>query len=66
MNLDQQREKSITDLGLLIEGAMHRWDVAGCFHARGQADGYLRAMEALIRGRSAAKVASMELERGLV
>lgn len=63
---DQQREKSITDLGLLVEGAMTRWEASGCFAARGQADGYRIAMEALIRGRSAAQVACMEFERGLV
>lgn len=62
---DQQREKSITDLGLLVEGAMSRWEATGCFHARGQADGYRIAMEALINGRSAAQVASMEEALGL-
>ena len=62
---DQQREKHITDLGLLVEGAMGRWEASGCFAARGQADGYRIAMEALINGRSAAQVASMEKALGL-
>lgn len=65
MTLDEKREKSITDLGLLIEGAMGRWEASGCFHARGQADGYRMAMEALINGRSAAQVAYMEDALGL-
>ena len=63
--VDQQREKSITDLGLLVEGAMSRWEALGCFHARGQADGYRLAMEALIRGRSACQIERMEQALGL-
>ena len=63
--LDKQREKSITDLGLLLEGAMSRWEVFGCFHARGQADGYRLVMEALIRGRSAGQIERMEQALGL-
>ena len=65
MNLDKLREKHITALGLLVEGAMSRWEQSGCFHARGQADGYRVSMEALIRGRSAAQVARMEAVLGL-
>lgn len=62
---DQQREKSIADLALLVEGAMSRWEATGCFSARGQADGYRIAMEALIRGRSPEQVARMEEALGL-
>ena len=51
MTLDEQRQKSIRDLTTLIDGAMTRWDKDGCFHARGQADGYTRARDELIRGR---------------
>ena len=61
MTLDQQREKSIIALGLLVEGAMSRWEATGCFHARGQADGYRIAMEALINGRSAAQAQTLEV-----
>lgn len=62
---DQQREKSIADLGLLVEGAMSRWESSGCFHARGQADNYRVSMEALIRGRSACQIERMEEALGL-
>jgi len=55
MTLDQLREKHIAALGLLIEGAMGRWEASGCFYSRRQADGYRSAMEHLIRGRSAAQ-----------
>lgn len=62
---DEQREKYISDLALLVEGAMGRWEATGCFHARGQADGYRLHMERLINGRSAAQVARMETKLGL-
>lgn len=65
MTLDQQREKHITAMSLLVEGAMSRWEASGCFHARGQADSYRISMEALINGRSAAQVARMEEALGL-
>lgn len=60
MTADQQREKHISDLALLVEGAMSRYEATGCFHARGQAEGYRIAMEALIRGRSAAQAQTLD------
>ena len=60
MNLDQKREKSITDLGLLIKDAIGRWEASGCFHARGKADLYRIAMAELIRGRSAEQAQTLE------
>ena len=39
---------------------MGRYEATGCFHARGQADGYRIAMEQLIRGRSAAQAQTLE------
>ena len=61
MTADQQRETHIAALGLLVEGAMGRYEATGCFHARGQADGYRIAMEQLIRGRSAAQAQTLEV-----
>ena len=56
---DEQREKSIADLAILIDGATQRWDKDGCFHAKGQADGYRVHMDQLIKGRSPEKAARM-------
>jgi hypothetical protein len=58
MTDDKKREIHIASLSQLVEGAMARWEVSGCFHARGQADGYRIAMEELIRGRSPAQKAA--------
>ena len=58
---DQQLEKYIAALGLLVKGAMSRWEATGCFHARGQADGYRISMEALINGRSDAQAQTLEV-----
>jgi hypothetical protein len=55
---DEKREIHIASLAQLVEGAMARWGVSGCFHARGQADRYRIAMEELIRGRSPAQKAA--------
>ena len=58
MSLDQQREKNISDLTILIDGATAVWDKDGCFYARGLADGYIKARDELIRGRSGQQEAS--------
>ena len=63
---DQKREQCIDNLALLIEGAMARWEATGCFHDRGQADGYRIHMERLICERSPEAVARMEVALGLV
>ena len=65
MTLDEQREKNISDLNLLIEGRMAVWASDGCFHARGQAEGYVRARDELIRGRSVEQVQRMKEAPGL-
>lgn len=62
---DELRERSISNLALLVEGAMARWEATGCFHDRGQADGYRIHMESLINGRSPEHIDSMEIARGL-
>lgn len=56
---DEQREKSIADLAILIDGASQRWDKDGCFYAKGQADYYRLHMERLINSRSPEQVERM-------
>lgn len=62
---DQEREIKIKRAASGLEAAMHEWEQAGCFAARGRADSYRLAMEALIKGRSAGAVANMEDALGL-
>jgi hypothetical protein len=49
-----------------MEAAMARYEAHGDLSDRGEADRYRIEMEALIKGRSAAQVVQMEVERGLV
>jgi hypothetical protein len=48
---DEQREKSIDDLSLLIDGATQRWEKNGCLHAKGQAYYYRSHIQRLINER---------------
>jgi hypothetical protein len=62
---DAERESAIKRAGLAVERHMAEYERTGCFAARGNADRARLAMQALIRGRSAARMARMERERGL-
>ena len=63
---ESEREEQIRCCGRLMEAAMARYEVHGDLSDRGEADRYRIEMEALIKGRSAAQVVQMEVERGLV
>ena len=63
---ESEREEQIRCCGRLMEAAMARYEASGDLSDRGEADRYRMEMEALIKGRSAAQVAQMEAERGLV
>lgn len=62
---DDEREAAIKLAGEMVERHMDRYAESGCFSDRGNADRARLAMEALIRGRSAAQVAKLEAELGL-
>lgn len=61
---DAARERCISNLAFLIEGAMTRHE-AGCTHSRGQALGYMRGMRELVDGRSDGQISRMEEALGL-
>jgi hypothetical protein len=63
---DEAREAEIARLTQEMEAAYAIWQSDGCFAARGDADRLMRERDDLVRGRSAAQVAQMEAERGLV
>lgn len=63
---DEARESEIARLTQEMEAAYAIWERDGCFAARGDADRLMRERDDLVRGRSAAQVARMESERGLV
>ena len=63
---DEAREAEIARLSAEMEAAYAIWQSDGCFSARGDADRLMRQRDDLVRGRSAAQVARMESERGLV
>ena len=63
---DQQREQSISDMGLLMTSAYARYELTHCFSDKGRSDSYRIAMERLIGQRSLAQIEQMELDRGLV
>lgn len=62
---DAAHEQHIKHLGTQMLTRHAQWEAAGCFDARGAADGYRLAMERAIGQRSPAAVAFMEAERGL-
>ena len=57
----EQLEQHIKESGSLMATALMQYELSGCFAARGQADGYRIAMEALINGRSAAQAQTLEV-----
>ena len=63
---DTDRESEIARLTQEMEAAFAIWQSDGCFAAKGRADTLMRQRDDLVRGRSAAQVAQMEVERGLV
>jgi hypothetical protein len=62
---DAQREAAIKLAGEAIERHMARYQQSHCFADLGAADRARLSMEALIKGRSAAQIHRMEVERGL-
>ncbi len=63
---NDQREAAIALAGRAIERHMTTYKQTNCFDALGMADRARMSMETLIKGRSAAQVARMEADRGLV
>lgn len=63
---DTERESEIARLSAEMEAAYALRQSDGCFAAKGRADSLMRQRDDLVRGRSAAQVARMEAERGLV
>lgn len=63
---DDEREVLIQMHGEHMQAAYARYESSSNFADRGDADFHMRVMADLVRGRSAAQVASMEAERGLV
>lgn len=62
---DDEVEKHITDLGRLMLSAYSRYEQSGCLGDRGEADRYRLLQAQAIRSRTPARVAAMEVERGL-
>lgn len=62
---DADREEQITRHGRQMIAAYARYERTSCFADVGQAHFHRMRMYALIRGRSAGKVARMEADRGI-
>lgn len=62
---DDEREAHILACGELMMQALRRYHQSRDLADRAEADSWLRTMEDAIKGRSAARVAQMESNRGL-
>jgi hypothetical protein len=62
---DEEREYAITQAGEALLCAQTKAEQSSCFSDIAARDEARRYFEALIRGRSAAQIHKMELERGL-
>ena len=63
---DDLREQFIRRAGVQLEAAYSHWEVTGCAVARHEAERWRVEMERSIKGRSAAQIARLEQQRGLL